>query len=220
MRTLFFAAIVITSGLGVFAQGTVTFNNRVPNVATSHVWAGGSVRSGNGPGDVPTGSTDWTGYSLIGTTGGPFAASTTFAQLLGAPGLNAPESSMLPSLTPPTTFRTGAAAGNIVGNIATFANIPKDAPVATFEMVVWDNSSGLYPTWTSASDAVRNWLIVGGTSAPFMVQSIGGDIYTPPLVVSSIPGQGLQSFSLATPEPTTVVITGLGAVLLIFRRRK
>jgi hypothetical protein len=221
MKKLILAAITMTTAVSVFAQGTVVFNNRVAGTGTTHVYSGPAYLSGNGAADVPAGGISYAGFTLIGTVGG-MTASTTFATLIGAPGSGAAESSMLASATPPTTFRTGAAAGNVVATTDTFANIAADAASATFEMVVWDNTSGLYPTWTQASVAIANKLIVGGASAPFVLSAIGGNLNTPPNVVSSTPGQGLQSFGLAPiPEPTTVALAGLGAAaLLIFRRRK
>jgi hypothetical protein len=220
MKKLILAAITLTTAASVFAQGTVSFINRLAGTGTTHVYTGGSARSGNGPGDIPTGGQDWTGYVLIGTVGG-LTASTTFATLIGAPGAGAAESSMLASTTPPTTFRTGAAAGNIVATTDTFGNILPDAAAGTFEMVVWDNTTGLYPTWTQASIGLAQGLINGGHSAPFTLNAIGGAVNTPPNTVSSLGGQGLQSFSIVVPEPTTVALAGLGAAaLLIFRRRK
>jgi len=200
MKKLLLSLIALTIATSVFAQGTVLFANRIAGTGTTHVY---------GPDGL-----------LIGTVGG-MSASTTFAQLIGAPGTNAPESSFLPSASPPTSFRTGAAAGNIVAGTATFNNIPPDAPVATFEMVAWDNASGLYPTWAQASAAWAAGLIAAGHSAPFNLLNIGGQVNTPPPIVSSIPGEGVQSFMLSIPEPTTAALAGLGAgALLIFRRRK
>jgi hypothetical protein len=216
MKKLILAAITLTSAASVFAQGTVIFNNRLGGI--SHVWAGGSSQiQGNASIDTPAGSTQYgAGYALIGTTGG-LNPSTTFAQLLAAPGAGAPESSLVPS-GGTTTFRTGAASGNIVQITATLGNIPKDAASATFEMVAWDNSSGLYPTWTqfAAAQAAGVAGLVGGRSAPFTVASIGGDVNTPPNLV------GLTSFNIfVVPEPTIAALLGLGtAGMLIFRRRK
>jgi hypothetical protein len=128
---------------------------------------------------------------------------------------------LLPSTSPATTFRTGAAAGLVVATTSTFANIPADAAFGTFELAVWDNSSGLYPTWVQASVAFAAGLISASRSAPFNIESIGGSANTPPNIVSSIPGEGLQSFALGIPEPATVALAGLGAAaLMIFRRRK
>jgi hypothetical protein len=221
MKKLILAAITTACAASVFAQGTVTVNNRIANLATSHVYYGGGVRSGNGPGDIPTGGTDWAGYTLIGTTGSLLLPNQTFAQLIGAPGLSSPEASLLPSSSPATTFRTGVAAGNVAPVTATFANIAADAPNGTFELVVWDNKSGLYPTWTQASAAWAQGLIIAGRSAPFNLLLIGGSVNTPPNIVSSNPGEGLQSFSIVVPEPATVALAGLGAAaLMIFRRRK
>jgi len=111
--------IVAVATASVFAQATVFFNG-----STAHVYG--------------------TNGLLIGTVGG-MSASTTFASLIGAPGSNAPESSLLPGLGI-TTFRTGAGAGTLSSFTATFNNIPLDAPFGSFELVAWDNSSGLYPT--------------------------------------------------------------------------
>lgn len=162
---------------------------------------------------------------LIGAngTGGRWGAATTLAQLLGAPGSNASESSLIPAINPASSFRTGTAAGGVAPTTATFNNIPPDAPVATFEMVVWDNSAGLYPTWTQASLAWSSGLIVAGRSLKFRVFNIGGSINTPPVLfpVGGDTTPGLQSFSLGIPEPATAALASLAAAtLLIFRRRK
>ena|SRR5689334_8149615 len=221
MKKLLLSVITLATAASVFAQGTVILNNSVPGVGTTHVWSGPVYLTGNSFNDIPPGTTPYaaSGCLLIGAVGG-LSANATFATLIGAPGSNAPESLMLPSSSPPTTFRTGSAAGIVVARTDTFANILPDAAVATFEMVAWDNSSGLYPTWTVASVAAANGLIYGGHSAPFVLQSIGGVVNISPIIVSSIPGQGLQSFSITIPEPATVGLAGLGAALLSFRRRK
>jgi hypothetical protein len=218
MKKLTLSAITLSIASNLLAQGTVIFNNRT--LGTSHVYApGDGLRIvGNALNDTPPGSTDYRGGVVIGAngTGGQYGAATTLAMLLGAPGSNASESSLLPMIGNASSFRTGTAAGAVANSTATFNNIPPDAPVATFEMVAWDNSSGLYPTWTQASVAWVNDLIAAGRSPLFVLQNIGGSINTPPPLFP-----GLQSFNLYfTPEPTTATLLGLAAVLLISRRRK
>jgi hypothetical protein len=102
-------------------------------------------------------------------------------------------------------------------------NILPDAPQATLEMVAWDNSSGLYPTWSQASVAWLNDLIAAGTSGTWNQDKIGGAVNVPPFMINSTdPTQRVRSFSIhLIPEPTTAALAGLGATaLLILRRRK
>jgi PEP-CTERM motif-containing protein len=218
MKKVLLTVVASTVALGVFAQGTVIFNNRIASV-TSHVWSGGNSQiQGNSSAlpDSPQGSSSYAGMTLIGTAGG-LTASTTFAQLLAAPGVGAAESSLLPALGV-TTFRTGAASGNITQITATANNVPPDAASASFEMVAWDNSSHLYPTWTEASVAWAQGLIAAGRSAEFTVNAIGG-VTTPAPSLDN-----LRSFNIyvqAVPEPASFALAGLGAAaLMIFRRRK
>jgi hypothetical protein len=137
-------------------------------------------------------------------------AATTFAQLLAGPN----SGSLVPSGAT-TTFRTGAAGGLTVLITDTLQNVALDAPIATLEVVAWDNSSGLYSTWATASTAWMEGLIVAGESGAFTVQSIGGNVNTPPYFA-------YPSFNLySIPEPMSFALAGLGAAaLLIFRRRK
>jgi hypothetical protein len=161
---------------------------------------------------------------LIGAngTGGKYGAATTFAQLIGAAGF-APESSLAP-VGQTATFRTGSGAGTIAwpssqGSYDVLTGnpgIPADAPFATFEIVVWDNSSGLYPTWSQASPAWMSGLIACGKSGEFTVSNIGGSINTPPNLL------GQTSFNLyLIPEPSACALAALGAgALMAWRRRR
>jgi len=223
MKKLALAAIALTSAASVFAQGTIQFNNRNGS-GTSHIYAPlpgntGLSQIGNGSADSPSGSTSWAGFTGIGANGlgGQYGGTTTLAQLLGANGSGAAEASLTPQ-SGAITFRTGAAAAGFlnIGPTVTTTSIPLDSAAATFQVVAWDDSSGLYSTWTQASVAWAEGLIAAGESAVFTVPNIGGNVNTPPFTAWT-------SFNLYTtiPEPSTFALAGLGAAaMLIFRRRK
>lgn len=207
MKKILLTLAIAGLSASVFAQGTVVFNNRVLGTLVTFVYEGGNSQvRGNGPSDTPVGGFDWTGYTRIAGTG-------YSAQLFAAPGADALESALIAG--PITGFRTGTAAGNVVGTTATLTGIAENALVATLMMVAWDNKGGLYPTWTEAKVAWQHGLIAAGTSGTFNVNGIGGTQPAPFLT-------GLQSFNIYTiPEPSTFALAGLGAAaLMIFRRRK
>ena len=220
MKTTALTIAAILTSLDLFGQGTVVLNNRT-TLGTTHVWV--SVNNyvplqGYGSNDTPSGTTPYeaNGCVLIGAngTGGRFGAATTFAQLLAANGANQPESSLVP-MGQTTTFRTGTVAGNLAYITDTLEGIPPDSPAATFELAVWDNSSGLYPTWSQARVGWMDGHIVAGVSGTFNVYNIGGAPDLPPAMP-------IPTFAISPiPEPGTVSLAMLGAAsLLIFRRRK
>jgi len=217
MKKLVIAALTVTCAVSVFAQGTVIFNNRLTGTVVTHVYGGGTSQvGGNSANDTPAGSANYSGLTLL-------AGPNFLAQLLSANGANQAESSLQPASSAPTTFRTGAAAGFINGITASLSNVPADAPVATIEMVAWDNSSGLYPTWALASTAWQAGLIQAGRSTAFNVSAIGASSTSG--INPSPTLDNLTSFNIFStapvPEPTTFTLAGLGAAaLLIFRRRK
>jgi len=227
MKKLIVTAMAVASAASVFAQGTITLNNFTANSRT-HIYAPSTTTPslslvGNSATDVPAGTTVYTGFSLIGASGltGQYGAAGTMAELLAAPGLNQQASSLQPPVAGiTTTFRTGAQAGTTAAGVtSTFNNLtPDSSGGATLELVAWDDSSGNYSTWATASTAWMAGLIAAGES-PLMnlTATIGGTLTTPP----SLPAAN-QSFNLYfIPEPTSFALAGLGAAaLLIFRRRK
>jgi hypothetical protein len=217
MKRMLLGTATVLAALSGFAQGQVLFNNNVPGVVVTHVYAPPASEPwlsqiGNGTNDYPPGTTDWSAFRLIPLMpSGQYGADSTRAQLLGAPGFNMPEYALLPG-SPVTTFRSP---GHVAPVTVTFPNILPDAAAATIQMVVWDNSSGKYPTWTEARLAWMNGLIGAGTSNPFNVSALGGSINTPPNLT------GLLSFNVyVIPEPSTFALGGLAAAVLMIARRR
>jgi hypothetical protein len=207
VKKLILAALSAICSVSLLAQGTVYFGNRIAGSVITHVYFGYPDLVGNGSNDYPPGTVNWAGYT-------PVIGSQCMAQLLAAPGSNQTEYSLQPA-SPTTTFRTTTVgAGWVNALTATLNNVPPDAPVATIEMVVWDNSSGLYPTWTQARAAWQAGLVFAGESGTFNLGPIGGLITPAPDLI------GLQSFSFGVPEPATFALVAVGgAAMLVARRR-
>lgn len=216
MKKTTLTLLALGTAVSVFAQGTVTFNNASSgNGVSTRVFgpeAGNAyaIVVGNRSNDTPTGTQVYTGALLTG--------SGYVAQLFGANGAGVDAGSLVAATSAATTFRTGTGAGVVAATTAVFGNIPLDAAVGTFQLRVWDNTSGLYADWASASVAWQAGLIAAGMSPTVNINAIGGQANTPPYLA------GLQSFNIymiPVPEPSTFVLAGLGAAgLLIFRRRK
>jgi hypothetical protein len=210
--------IATTAALGlvavsVFAQGTINFANNVTGVLQARIYAPelantnlsivGNTSTGN-----PAGSTVYTGALLSGTG--------YMVQLFAANGSGQAEGSLTAQSL--SSFRTGSAAGIWTSVTATLTGIAADASAGTFQVRVWDNVSGLYSTWASAQTAWNAGTIAAGKSSLLSINSIGGNVNTPPNLT------GLTSFNIyyvPVPEPTTMALIALGgASLVLFRRRK
>jgi len=185
MKKLILAAFALTIAVSVFAQGTVVLNNRISGGAgvgqSTHIWGPSTTNPtlsliGLGLTDSPSGTVDFAaaGMSLIGASGsgGKYGYTTTLAQLIGADGSAVAESSLVP-VGQTTTFRTGTSLGSVAFVTSTLSVSPgavgnpvsSAAPFASFEIVAWDNSSGQYPSWATASTAWLAGTIAGGHSA-------------------------------------------------------
>jgi len=206
------AAVGLATSL--FAQGTVAVNMHnasfgiVMRVYSPEPGSETVAKYGNTATQTPAGTQTYGGELIAGDA--------WTAQLWGAAGANAAESSLQPAL-PTTTFRTGAGAGAVVATTATLAGVPLDAPVATVQIRVFPTS---YGTWDAAEAA---WLADAtgtvwiGKSQLLNLEAIGGNLNTPPLMA------GMESFSLVAniiPEPSTFALLGLGALGMFLFRRK
>lgn len=210
MKITSIAVFIAVATLNALAQGAVRFENNIPGVLVTHVYAVNpdipAPLGGNGPSDFPSGFQNWSGW--IAAAGLSYSA-----QLMAAPGANVDWGFLKPA-SPITTFQTGANAGFVVPLIATLDGIPADAPVATVTMVAWDNQNGTIDTWEKAFyGSPSRW---GGT-APFNVSNIGGSANPPPIL------EGLHSFSMgefiALPEPSSLALLGLGFCVFSVLRR-
>ena len=210
MKKLILAVCATSCALSVFAQGTIVFNNRIPGQVVAWIYGPQLANpvealTGNDASGTPVGTTVYTGSRLSGDT--------YTAQLWGGPNAN--------SLAPATgfgtsTFRTGAAAGlwTTSTDAAIIAGVDV-GQVAQLQVRAWDNKGGTLTTWDQAVAA--NAAI--GRSGLFTTAALGG---TDPLgSVVLTPNGVATSFNIhLVPEPTTLALAGLGAALLIFRRRK
>jgi len=233
MKKLILAAFALTTAASVFAQGTIWLTDRVSGQAvnqTVHIYAPLDAHDmtpivGRASVDSPAGSTAFGTRALIGASGAlaQYGAATTRAQYVAAIGASMPESSLV-AVGGTTTFRTGTGAGFVAQITSTITSIGATSIVPdyngpmTFALVAWDNFTGEYPTWETASVAWKAGTIAAGMSAPFSITSLGGTL---PIVWPTQNGQNLTSFNLYfIPEPTSFALAGLGAAaLLIFRRR-
>jgi hypothetical protein len=216
MKKLVLTACALTFAVSVFAQGTVVFNNRVPNAIVAPIFGPqvgdpAQTLSGNDATGFPAGTAVYTGPKLAGTT--------FKAELWGGPaGTTDPNSLVAATGYSVATFRTGAAAGYWTTSTDA-AVIPGvgEGSVATLQVRVWDTTSG-----TSYANAT-----IKGSSSLFASAPLGG-VSAPPNLGFTAAGNyvGLQSFNIAgtgavIPEPSSFALAGLGAAaLLIFRRRK
>ena len=220
MKKLILTAFALTTAVGVFAQGTVTFLNSIGGVGTTHVYGPSATTPslkimGGSTADTPAGTNTYAGLAFIGANGisNQYGAAYTFAQLLWANGADVAESSLQPG-GQTTTFKTGGSVGRIAQITDVITGLTPDGAAATFETVAWDDSTGLYPTWTQAGPAFLSGKIAGGMSGAFTVTGIGGSVNTPPNVMA-------PTFNLYfVPEPSTFALAGLGlAALVAYRRR-
>ena len=246
MKKILIAGIALASSMGLFAQGSFTYNNdkagspltaldavfhvyspQVPDTGTvtgnsSVLWSSG-VRSGDYPQGTQTYTGTLIGGSAVGSGPTGWANGADYsADIIAAPGDNAPLSSLTFVAGSTVLFSTSSATQ------AGFWVAPAGAlgiPGTTY------SGSGVTAP-TSASIVVQAWYS-GGTSFPtyasavaagmpagqgaeFNLENLGGGSITTPNMV------GGQSFSLTTftvPEPGTIALGVMGVCAFLARRR-
>lgn len=225
MKLTTILAALLMSATVAFSQGQIVFNNSVSGQVRARIYAPVATdptrsRIGNGPTDVPAGTTDWS--DAVGLSGTNYTV-----QLWGGPTSATEAQLTLGGGNATANFRTGTAAGFIntpVGQAPSIAGVI-GGQNANIQLRAWDNLNGAITSWAAA---MANPLVARGASPMFISDPLGGGPITPPNLVGQdldpgpgvTRGPGLLSFSLAVPEPSIIALGVLGLGALLFRRRK
>lgn len=201
-------SLLIASIQAGFAQGQIIFNNIVTGVVRAPIYGVDPsnptiVQRFNPPTGIPAGTAVY---------GGLPSAGTGFSVQVFGGTTGTPESALV-AASAILHFRTGSAAGFIDNSAGVYATIPgvAEGESANIQLRAWDNQGGTILSWDQV--LATPW-IGQSSSAMFVSQPLGGMTITPPYMV------GLQSFSFAVPEPTTVSLGILSIGLLLFLRRR
>lgn len=221
-KTLILGAM-LAGALGANAQGTVNFNES--GTYTIHIYgpqvaSPGTSVSGNGPNDIPAGSTVYDPASEVGgsSTGtGLGNGNMVSVELYGAAGSGDPLSSLQPlsQYTGHISIKPGGAGQFVAAaQTGTDPGIPGSVANgnATVALAAWFNGGGAYTSIVAAQAA--------GQPAAFSdtatINGTGG-FGTPP---TTPPFIGVNSFSLTgVPEPSTIALGVMGASAFLMRRR-
>ena len=225
MKLTTILAALLMSATVAFSQGSIVFNNGVVGAVRTRVYQPLATsptvsRHGNGTNDFPAGTTDWTG--AIACAGTNFTV-----QLWGGPTTASDDQLTVGQGLATAGFRTGNAAGFIntpVGLNPTIEGVLAGQN-ARIQIRAWDNMLGTVNSWSAA---MANPSIARGASPSFISDPLGGGPITSPNLVGQdldpgpgiTRGPGLESFSLAVPEPSIIALGVLGLGALLFRRRK
>jgi hypothetical protein len=167
MKTVLSAAFIILALGSSLAQTVVNLNNNIITCVRSPVYGPEPSnptlsKTGNTPSGTPPGSQSYGGAMLSGTG--------YRAQLFYGLGYQ-PESGLVEA-QPSTTFRTGGAAGYLVGSPVVLPfPVTVGSPV-TLQVRAWDNSGGLYPDWNAARQAWTVGLAFAGKSPLLYIGSL------------------------------------------------
>jgi len=140
-------------------------------------------------------------FDTNGTTplSGPGFLAQFYAGTVGTP------EGSLQAIGTPIPFLTGGFAGYFSGGTVTVPGVAI-GQMAALQLRAWNTASGA--TWELAT--------IRGNSTAFTSPALGD-----PLNASTLPvPQGLTSFNLVVPEPSTIALGVIGGLVLLFRRRK
>jgi len=194
MKKLLLSGLLVIATASAFAQGTVNFNN-------NGIQAGpGGV--GNDPSRLVYFGTGTSTPLTLGN--GNFVAQLWFGPVGG---------SLTAISGAPTAFR--AATTSLPGTWAsggtkTLPGFAEGSPVS-LQVRVWDLNKG------------ADWAAAGGNNNALFTGKSSIFAYTVPTAGSPPAAylmSGFQGFSVAVPEPSTILLGVLGAGALLLRRRK
>jgi hypothetical protein len=222
MKKLLVTLVAVVCAVAAFGQGSITFNNGVPNSIVAPIFgpqvgdplaslSGAAAATAGAPAGFPAGTTVYTGAPLgTGNTGNNY-----WAQLWG--GVAGTADSALQPLRSGAgadivlNFRTVSGQLGLVRTVASAVVVPGVAAgeVARIQMRVWEARGGA--TWAEAI-ANADPTVLRGTSPSFNLT----------LSANPVNPTGLVSFNLyQVPEPSVIALGVLGVgALLLFRRRK
>jgi hypothetical protein len=190
-KTLIAVALAAGLSTGVYAQGTITLNNDNNTSLSSLATANGLVFTNFG-GHLGLEQGNVSITLLAGPVGGSLTPVTT---ILGSANFGDGDGF--------GQFTDGSTPG--IYNLAA-AGVAAGAP-AEVMLEMWEGSALTYVAATTSGSLY-------GTSAEFINPTGGGT--TPPTSLT-----GMPAVILTSPEPSTIILGGLGAAaLLALRRRK
>jgi len=207
-------AIAVTA----FGQGSITFNNGVPNSVVAPIFgpdpadsvralSGNAAASGGAPAGFPAGTVVY--------AGAPLSGNNYFAQLWGGIA-GTPDDALQPLRSGAgadiiLNFRTATGQLGLVKTVASAAVVNGVAAgeVARVQLRVWEARGGA--TWAEVMNN-SDTSVLRGVSQAFDLK----------LAANPVNPVGLVSFNIhAVPEPSVIALGVLGVgALLLFRRRK
>lgn len=213
-KTLIVTLLATATAVGSFAQGYVDFNGFLGNAKNNYTTPGTAVNQSGLYVElfVALSGTPATAVSTAtGVSGAPTASSSYQIAAAWNAILNDANFVAVGGISPAVTSGNGGFAGAI--------SQTSNVGVGTYTMyeVAWYAGAGGTLTTAAAAAAAGSYV---GWSQAFQYTTTAGTV-PPPAALSSATVGNIFVGGLATPEPTTVALAGLGGLALLgLRRRK